>query len=311
MAVQIILLGAGFFLLVKGADYFVEGAAGIADRFGIPQLVIGLTIVAMGTSAPEAAVSMTAALKGSAGITVGNVIGSNTFNTLAILGITACIVPLTVAGTTLRFDLPCMLGATALLLGIGLTGEKITFWESMLLLAGFAIYLACLFRMAIQEREKGYGESLENEGENYGMAKLAAMGGVGLLLIIMGSDISVDAAVKIAGEMGVSERVIGLTIVAVGTSLPELVTSVSAAVKGKADIAIGNIVGSNIFNVLFIVGITACITPVPFLEAFIPDTLIAAASGLLLLICVRKKKLTRAGGALLLTGYIIYFIYLV
>lgn len=311
MTVQIILLVVGFFLLVKGADFFVEGAAGIADHFRIPQMVIGLTIVAMGTSVPEAAVSMTAALKESAGITVGNVIGSNIFNTLAILGIAACIVPLAVVETTLRFDLPFMLGAVVLLLVLGLTGERITFWEGMLLLAGFAAYLACLFRMAKRERGKDGCEVLKREVEKCGVVKLAAQAVFGLLLIITGSDISVDAAVKIAGEMGVSERVIGLTVVAVGTSLPELVTSVSAAVKGKADIAIGNIVGSNIFNVLFIVGITACIIPVPFLEDFIPDALIVAASGIFLLICVRKKKLTRAGGVLLLTGYIICFIYLV
>ncbi len=311
MALQIILLAVGFFLLVKGADIFVEGAAGIADRFKIPQLVIGLTIVAMGTSAPEAAVSMTAALKGSAGITVGNVIGSNIFNTLAILGITACIVPLTVVENTLRFDIPCMLGAAILLPGLGLTGGKITPWEGMVLLAGFVVYLACLLRMAKRERGKDGCEVLKREEEKCGVIKLAALVVFGLFLIILGSDISVDAAVKIAGEMGVSERVIGLTAVAVGTSLPELVTSVSAAVKGKADIAIGNIVGSNIFNILFIVGITACIIPVPFLEDFIPDILIAIMAGIFLFICVRKKKLTRVGGVLLLTGYIIYFIYLV
>ena len=308
MMLQVLLLAAGFFLLVKGADYFVEGAAGIADKFGIPQLVIGLTIVAMGTSAPEAAVSITAALKNNAEITIGNVVGSNIFNVLIILGITACIVPVAVAVSTIRVEIPFMIGITFLLMGIGMTGNIISFADGILLLVVFAAYLIYLFRMALKNRKT----EEEEEQEKRSAWKLITFAVAGLALIILGSDVTVDAAVEIAGFLGVSERVIGLTIVAMGTSLPELVTSVSAARKGKADIAIGNIVGSNIFNILFIVGFTALITPVTFQPAFIPDTIIAAAAGILLFLCVCSgKKLTRAGGILLLIGYAAYFTYLI
>lgn len=307
MMLQVLLLAAGFFLLVKGADYFVEGAAGIADKFGIPQLVIGLTIVALGTSAPEAAVSITAALKNNAEITIGNVVGSNIFNVLIILGITACIVPVAVAVSTIRVEIPFMIGITFLLMGIGMTGNIISFADGILLLVVFAAYLIYLFRMALKNRK-----TEEEEQEKRPAWKLISFAVAGLALIILGSDVTVDAAVEIAGFLGVSERVIGLTIVAMGTSLPELVTSVSAARKGKADIAIGNIVGSNIFNILFIVGFTALITPVTFQPAFIPDTIIAAAAGILLFLCVCSgKKLTRAGGILLLIGYAAYFAYLI
>lgn len=307
MVLQLLLLAAGFFLLVKGADYFVEGAAGVADKFGIPQLVIGLTIVAMGTSAPEAAVSITAALKGNAEITIGNVVGSNIFNVLIILGITACIVSIAVAVSTVRYEIPYMIGMTFVLMVLGMTGNRITLLEGIVLLIGFAAYLTYLFFMAMRDRKN----SDETE-EQRPVWRLILMGLVGLFLIVLGSDVTVDAAVRIAGFIGISERIIGLTIVAMGTSLPELVTSVSAARKGKADIAIGNIVGSNIFNILFIVGTTAMITPVTFTAAFIPDTVIAAAAGVLLLLCVlRQKRLTRRGGILLLLGYAGYFIYLI
>ena len=308
MMLQLLLLAAGFLLLVKGADFFVEGAAGIADKFGIPQLVIGLTIVAMGTSAPEAAVSLTAALKGNAEITIGNVVGSNIFNILIILGITSCIIPVAVAASTVRVELPFMIGVTCLLLAFGVTGNVVGFWEGMVLLLVFAAYLVYLFFMAWNGRRNQEDERLEERPA----WKLAVFSVVGLGLIIFGGDVTVDSAVKIAGILGISERVIGLTIVAMGTSLPELVTSVSAARKGKADIAIGNIVGSNIFNLLFIVGITAAILPVPFQPAFRPDMLIAAGAGILLLLCViRQKMLTRAGGVVLLIGYAGYFLYLI
>lgn len=308
MMLQLLLLAAGFVLLVKGADFFVEGAAGIADKFGIPQLVIGLTIVAMGTSTPEAAVSITAALKGNAGITIGNVVGSNIFNILMILGITACIVPVAVAASTVRIELPFMIGVTGLLLVFGVTGNVVEFWEGMVLLLIFAAYLAYLFVVALKSRQNDAEEAPEKRP----VWKLVLFAAGGLALIVLGGDLTVDSAVKIAGIFGISERVIGLTIVAMGTSLPELVTSVFAARKGKADIAIGNIVGSNIFNLLFIVGITAAILPVSFQTAFLPDMVIAAAAGVLLFLCVfHGKKLTRAGGVVLLLAYAGYFTYLI
>lgn len=303
---QCILLILGFVMLVKGADWFVEGAAGIADRFGIPQLIIGLTIVAMGTSAPEAAVSITAALKGSAAITIGNVVGSNILNILVILGVTACIIPVAVSRSTVRYELPFMILVTGLLLVLGCTGGEIVLWEGVVLWLFFLLYLAYLFFMARKNRTE--------PPESYGNAplwKLLLFAAAGLGLIIWGSDVTVDAASALATEFGLSERFIGLTIVALGTSLPELVTSVTAARRGKADIAIGNIVGSNLFNILFVTGTTALITPVVFASNFVVDTVIAALAGVLLLLCVvRKKQLTRPGGVLMLAGYAAYFAYL-
>ena len=304
--IQLALLAFGFLMLVKGADWFVEGAAGIAEKFGIPQLVVGLTIVAMGTSAPEAAVSITAAMKENADITVGNVVGSNILNILIILGITSAIVSVAVAKSTIRYEIPWMLFITAVLLALGYTGNQVSFMEGVILWVLFLMYLGYLFVMAMRDKQ----EVVETEEEKP-FWKLVLLSIVGLVLIVLGSDVTVDAATAIAKAVGVSQRFIGLTIVALGTSLPELVTSVSAARKGKADIAIGNIVGSNIFNILFVVGTTALITPVVFASNFLIDTAIAAAAGLLLWICVVKdRKLSRPGGILMLLCYGGYFIYL-
>lgn len=303
---QLLMLAAGFAMLVVGADWFVDGAAGIAEKFGIPHLVIGLTIVAMGTSAPEAAVSITAALKGNAGITIGNIVGSNIMNILVILGLASVIVPIAVAKSTVQVEIPYMLAITMLLLLVGSTGNAITFGEGVILWAAFLLYLGYLFWMAKKDKEE-----VEEEAEKHPLWKLLILVVVGIGLVMWGSDLAVDGATGIAKAMGLSERFIGLTIVALGTSLPELVTSVSAARKGKADIAIGNIVGSNIFNILFVVGTTALITPVVFENKFIVDTLIAAAAGILLWLCVFKdKKLSRAGGMIMLAGYAAYFVYL-
>lgn len=304
--VQVLLLAVGFVMLVKGADWFVEGAAGIAEKFGIPQLVVGLTIVAMGTSAPEAAVSITAALKDNAAITIGNVVGSNILNILIILGITSVIVAISVARSTVKIEIPYMILITILLLLLGYTGNKITFLEGVILWAAFLAYLTYLFHMAKKNKEENTKQSEEKP-----VWKLLLYTAVGLGLVVWGSDVTVDAATAIAKAAGMSQRFIGLTIVALGTSLPELFTSVSAAVKGKADIAIGNIVGSNIFNILFVVGTTALITPVVFESGFVIDTLIAAAAGGLLWLCVfRNRKLGRISGILMLVGYAAYFAYL-
>lgn len=306
LLIQFLLLAVGFVMLVKGADWFVDGSAGIADRFGVPQLVIGLTIVAMGTSAPEAAVSITAALKGSADITIGNVVGSNILNILIILGITSVIIPVAVAKSTICYEIPYMLLITGLLLALGYTGNAIGFGEGIILWLAFILYLGYLFRMAKKNKEE-----VPQDADKQPIWKLMGAAVVGLILIVWGSDVTVDAATAIAQYAGLSERFIGLTIVALGTSLPELFTSVSAAIKGKADIAIGNIVGSNIFNILFVVGTTALITPVAFASGFVIDTLVAIAAGILLLVCVvRGQKLTRGGGIVMLLGYIGYFIYL-
>lgn len=306
LVLQLVLLAVGFVMLVKGADWFVDGAAGIADKFGIPQLVVGLTIVAMGTSAPEAAVSITAALKGNADITIGNIVGSNILNVLIILGITSVIVAVSVQKSTVQYEIPFMLVITVLLAFFGYTSGHITFWEGVILWIAFLIYLSYLFIMAKNNKE----ESEEIQKRPVWMLILFVI--AGLILVVWGSDVTVDAATKIAKAAGLSQRFIGLTIVALGTSLPELVTSVSAARKGKADIAIGNIVGSNILNILFVVGTTALITPVVFQAGFMVDCLISLAAGILLWLCVfRDRKLGRVGGVLMLLAYVAYFVYLV
>lgn len=304
---QICLMAVGFALLIKGADLFVDGASGIAARLGIPQLVIGLTIVAMGTSAPEAAVSISAALKGNAEITIGNIVGSNILNILIILGITSVIISVKVAASTIKYELPFMIAITAVLLLLGYTGGNITFSEGILLWVLFILYLTYLFVMAKRNKDE-----TDDKQEEKPLWKLIIFILLGLFMIVFGSDISVDGASAIAKAVGISERFIGLTIVALGTSLPELVTSIAAARKGKADIAIGNIVGSNIFNILFVVGTTSLITPVVFASNFIIDTAIAIAAGILLLVGVlRKKELSRVTGIIMLVCYGAYFIYLI
>ena len=304
---ELLLLAFGFVLLVKGADWFVEGASGVADKFGIPQLVIGLTIVAMGTSAPEAAVSITAAIKGNAEITVGNIVGSNILNIWIILGIASVITSIAVAKTTIRYEIPIMLVATLILLGCGYTGGTINLVEGILMWVCFIAYLGYMFVMC----KKGEMQAEEIEANDAPIWKLLVQGVIGLVLVVWGSDVTVDAATSLAEMFGMSERFIGLTIVALGTSLPELFTSVIAARKGKADIAIGNIVGSNIFNILFVVGTSALIIPVVFASNFVIDCIVAILAGVILWLCVfRKQKLTRPGGIFMLACYAIYFLYL-
>lgn len=305
LLVAIVLLVVGFVMLIKGADWFVDGAAGIAARFGIPQLVIGLTIVAMGTSAPEAAVSINAAMSGNAGITIGNIIGSNILNVFLILGITAAITTVAVQHSTVKWEMPFMHVITIVLAVLGMTGGEIVLWEGIVLWALFLIYLGYLFKMARS------GNTEEETEELLPLWKQLLMLVVGIVCIVFGSDLTVDNATIIAESLGMDDRLIGLTIVAFGTSLPELVTSVTAARKGKADIAIGNIVGSNIFNILFVVGTTALITPVAFAKGFIIDSAIALAAGLILWFGVMKEhKLKRPVGIIMLVAYAAYFAYL-
>lgn len=306
---QVILLAVGFVMLIKGADFFVEGASGIADKFGIPQLVIGLTIVAFGTSAPEAAVSITAALKGSAEITIGNVLGSNILNVLIILGITALITPLLVQKSTLRVEIPYVIAMSALLAFLGLTDNVVDARDGLILWAGMVFFLGYLLRMT--KKGGGQQEELSVDGKSESGLKLILLSAAGLALVVWGSDVTVDAASAIARTFGWTERLIGLTIVALGTSLPELMTSITAGIKGKADIAVGNIVGSNIFNILFVVGTTALITPVVYGSHFFVDSLVTIFSALLLWVCVLKdSRLKRWGGVLMLIGYGGYLAYL-
>ena len=303
--IAIVLLVVGFVMLTKGADWFVDGSSALAFRLGIPQLVIGLTIVAMGTSAPEAAVSITSSLKGNEGITVGNVVGSNIMNILLILGIASVIVPLAVQKSTRMIEIPYMIAITVLFGVLGYTGEKVTRVEGGILWIAFLIYLGYLLWMAKKGKEDN-----EPDEKQKSLPVQLLMILVGLVCIVLGSRFVVDGATEIAEVIGISERIIGLTIVAFGTSLPELVTSIAAARRGNADIAIGNIVGSNVFNILFVAGTSALIRPVVFERKFVLDTAMATATAVLLLVCVCNKdsKLKRTGGIIMLLAYAAYFV---
>lgn len=307
IAIQLLLLVVGFVMLMKGADWFVEGASKLADKFGIPQLVIGLTIVAMGTSLPEAAVSISAAMKGSADISIGNVVGSNIMNVLVILGLTAVFCAIPVQKSTAHIEIPFVIVITVLLAGIGIFDGTVGRLDGVILWVFMLIYLGYLLYMA------KHGQPLDEEEDEkkipvWLMCLMIVGGGA---MIVFGSDITVDAAKALAKIFGMEDRLIGLTIVAFGTSLPELVTSVTAGIKKKPDIAVGNIVGSNIFNILFVIGTTALITPVPYAKTFAVDTIVAIATVVLLFVCVLpKKRLTRPAGIVMLVAYAGYFVYL-
>ena len=295
-------------MLMKGADWFVDGAASIADRLGIPQLVIGLTIVAMGTSLPEAAVSISAAMKGSAAITIGNVLGSNILNVLVILGLTSVICVIPVQKSTVRYEIPFTILVTVVMAALGLMDHVVNRLEGGILWAFMILYLLYLLKMA---KNGNASEEEETDKKKKPIWLLILMIIVGAVMIVKGSDFTVDAASAIAASFGMEERFIGLTIVALGTSLPELVTSVTAGIKGKPDIAVGNIVGSNIFNILFVAGTTALITPVTYASNFFIDSVAAIASAVLLFLCVVKNhRLGRLGGFLMLIAYTGYFVYL-
>lgn len=304
---NIVILLIGFILLIKGADYFVDGASGIADKFGIPQLVIGLTIVAFGTSAPEAAISISAALKGSTGIAIGNVIGSNTMNILLILGITSCIVPLAVAKSTVKYEIPFTLLVSVVLVAYGAFFGKLNFVGGVILWVLFILFFIYLIRVAKNSDEP----AVDDDAANRSVMMLVIFVLGGLVAIVYGSNFTVDSATYIAKYFGVGDRIIGLTIVAFGTSLPELMTSVTAARKGKADIAIGNIIGSNIFNILFVLGTTALIKSVPFASNFIVDGIVCIGAVLILYAAVAKDhKMGRKAGITMLVCYAAYFVYL-
>lgn len=307
LLIQFILLVTGFVLLMKGADWFVEGASRIADKLGISQLVVGLTIVAMGTSLPEAAVSIASALKGNAGITIGNVVGSNILNILVILGLTSVIRRIAVQKSTIKYEIPFTIAVTVLLAVLGLADHTVSRVEGVILWAFMLLYMLYLLKMA----KNGENQEEAQPDRKGGLPKMLLMVVSGAAMIVLGSDVTVDAATELAILFGMDDRVIGLTIVAFGTSLPELVTSVTAALKGKADIAVGNVVGSNIFNILFVVGTSALITPVEYKADFLVDSIAAVAAAVLLLACVvRKKSLGRLGGMAMLAGYAVYFAYL-
>lgn len=305
------LLILGLIILIKGADIFVEGASGIAKKFHIPQIIIGLTIVAFGTSAPEAAVSISAGIKRTSGIAVGNILGSNIMNILLILGIASCITALQVQESTRKLEIPFMLLVTVALLGMGVFRKELNKICGLILWGLFILFFVYLIRQA----KKGNTEedaAVANIGYKKGAGVLALMTLAGLAAIVLGSNFTVDGASYIAKTLGMSDRIIGLTIVAFGTSLPELLTSVMAAKKGKCDIAIGNIVGSNLFNILFVLGTTSLIVDIPFGSEYLIDNIIAIGAVLLLMVGIqRKKALTRTGGIAMLVSFVVYYAYVI
>lgn len=315
---NILLLIVGFILLVGGADYLVKGASSIAKRFNISDLIIGLTIVAFGTSTPELAVNIMASSTGSTDLAIGNVVGSNIFNLLVILGITAMIKPIHLKTSLLKIEIPyAILAAVALIFVAGdyiFDGSAgiITQSEGLILLLFFSIFMYYIFLSA----NKGQISEEDTQSESatiYPVWQSALYTLGGLAVLVFGGDLIVNNASEIARNLGMSESVIGLTIVAAGTSLPELATSLMAAYKGKGDIAIGNVVGSNIFNIFFILGISAIIKPLPLPNANLVDIFITAGATALVLIFGYKGKglkIDRVEGSFLLVLYIIYVAYL-
>ena len=319
---NILLLIAGFIMLVKGADWFVDSAASLAKKIHIPELVIGLTLVAFGTSAPELSVSLTSALKtASNGITIGNVVGSNIMNIVLILGLTSVLCKIPCQRNSLILDIPYMLMATVLFIILGCIGNQFSQIDGIILVGLLIVYIAILVIISIKQKTNLFSEdSEETDSKNSltgirGFIKsisdkawfLILLVLTGLVCIIYGSDLVVKSATNIAKYCGVSDRIIGLTMIALGTSLPELVTSVTAARKGKTDIAIGNIIGSNIFNILCVAGVSACFVSISF-KGFFLDSIEALISALLLaLLCyLPGHTIKRWGGFLLLAFYIAF-----
>ena len=328
----VVFLVIGFVLLVKGADWFVDGAAGLAAKLRIPQLVIGLTIVAFGTSAPELATSLISAFKGDVGIAVGNVLGSNICNILLILGLSAVFAVLPVQKDSLKVDLPMVVGASLLLVLFGAFDNEIDRFEGAIMVAILVAYTLYLILGALKSRKKEGMDLSEHEviaegeetkkGFNAWYEKMKAFTWflgvatvVGLGIVVGGAMLAVEGATVIAEELGVPQKVIGLTIVAIGTSLPELITSVMAARKGETDIAVGNIVGSNLFNILMVAGLSAVVLPLPFSSegiSFLTDGLIALGAACLLAVLayLPKHRIARWGGIIMLAGFAGYYAYL-
>ena len=317
-----LLLIAGFIMLVKGADWFVDSAASLAKKIHIPELVIGLTLVAFGTSAPELSVSLTSALKtASNGITIGNVVGSNIMNIVLILGLTSVLCKIPCQRNSLILDIPYMLMATVLFIILGCIGNQFSQIDGIILVGLLIVYIAILVIISIKQKTNLFSEDSEETDSKdsltgiRGFIKtisdkawfLILLVLTGLVCIIYGSDLVVKSATNIAKYCGVSDRIIGLTMIALGTSLPELVTSVTAARKGKTDIAIGNIIGSNIFNILCVAGVSACFVSISF-KGFFLDSIEALISALLLaLLCyLPGHTIKRWGGFLLLAFYIAF-----
>ena len=299
------LLAAGLFLLIKGADFFVDGASSIAAKLRVPPLIIGLTVVSFGTSAPEAAISISASIRGESAISLGNIIGSNLFNLLPVIGITSLAIPLTAERDVINRDMPVNIFATGAL-AISVIDGVIKRYEAALFLAALAVYLFFVIKKALRNPiNAGGGKQL-----SWFLSSVYVIGG--LFAVVIGGDVVVDNAKLIASDLGMSETLIGLTVVALGTSLPELVTSLVAAKKGEAGIAVGNAVGSCLFNILFILGITGVIVPLRVESELLTDTAFLAIVALIVyLFAAKGKKIGRIEGAICVILYAIYTAFII
>ncbi|MGI8317022.1 calcium/sodium antiporter [Halobacillus mangrovi] len=311
-----VLLIVGFGLLIKGADLFVDGSSSIARLLRVPPILIGLTIVAFGTSSPEATVSIIAALQGNAEVSLGNVVGSNIFNITLVVGIAAFLYPLMVESETTRKEIPFTLLASGALLVLisdlelqGLSENLLTRGDGLIFLLFLSIFMYYVIEVGMKSRKESIHKPVPSNikwGKNIGLTL------AGLAAIIFGGDLVVDSGTAIAYDLGMSNTLVGLTIIAIGTSLPELVTSISAALKKESGIALGNVVGSNIFNILFVLGASAVITPLPVNGKIFTDVMIMIALSLLLFLFSRTHyKIGKTEGFVLLTMYIIYLVYII
>lgn len=307
-----VLLIVGFVLLIKGADFFVDGSASVARKLKVPSFIIGMTIVAMGTSAPECAVSVTASLKNSNALAISNVVGSNIFNLMVVCGVCALMVPLTIEMSTLKREFPFSILVGILLLGLGALGMSVGHIDGVILLGIFALFLFVMVKDAIRHRKEAsqLEEAEEEEIKVLPMYQCIFYILIGIVAIVGGGDLVVDSATAIAKQFGMSQTLIGLTIVACGTSLPELVTSFVAARKNEVDMALGNVIGSNIFNILLIIGIAAAISPIAVtMENIIDLTVMTGMSLLVYLFTLRDQKIGKIQGALMLLVYVGYIVY--
>lgn len=320
MIIDIILLIVGLVLILGGANYLTDGAAAVARRFGMSDLMVGLTIVAFGTSAPELTISMMSAIDGNTGIAIGNVVGSNIFNTLIIIGAVAVARPIRITVGIMSKEIPLVVLSAAALLAMGSskwldgTTPVLSRVDGILLLLFFAIFMRYVFSQSKQKMPETSENSNETKPVQMALWKSVIFIIGGLAALIYGGDLFVDKASAIASSLGVSDAIIGLTIVAMGTSLPELATSLTAAIKGNSGIAIGNVIGSNIFNIFLVLGCSATIRPLPFGAISEIDLLVLFASCVLFWIFgwfFGNRTINRAEGGLLVAGYIAYMIYLV
>ena len=308
MILDILLIIVGVALVLTGADRLTEGASSLARRMNMSELVIGLTIVAAGTSAPELFVSVASALKGTPDLAVGNVVGSNIMNTLLIVGVTAMVAPMAISRTTVSKDIPFTVLASVLLIilcmdgfgSLAIAGHVITRLDGLVLLLAFASFMVYTLSTAKQEQEVATGKAMPIWKGFFWVV-------VGLAFLVIGSNVFVDSASAVAHKLNVSDSIIGLTIVAGGTSLPELATSVVAARKGKSAIAIGNVIGSNVFNILMILGLTATISPMQIGGITLIDLSVMLVSMLMVwLFCFTRLTVARWEGAVLTLGYMAY-----